>query len=677
LKKTLLLLALATSIYAYEGCGKTKEDALLRLTGNIISRVSNETTINDKSLETSSGSSSVHSLESKIAIYTKTSSNLTLVEITYTKKKDEQCASVKKEAQSKNTKQLLDKALGYKQSNIPSDIDEKIKTLDKWITDINKLSYLIPTFLEDKTKEQDILNKKEKVFKDLYTDAIKKSNSLVWKECQGSKEEAKAALNKLIFKDKGVKEDTGFFSSLFSAFKSTKTDDIDLFDRQILYVKNGSKNCALIKKDDLRKITLNMNNEVKRFSQKTLSKNPVKRYNDISIYEKEFILIKKLISLFPQTFKNNDFSNLDRVNEILRNTKETTFPQFVIFNIANGTDVQIKLDDKFIDNKKKYYIKTGEHSYTITTKDRCPMNGTFDNDLKENETISKDFNDYKFPTVNFSFSLEGRKPNIVIDGKNYDVNKQTPIATCRDEDMPYIATYSGQTRKGTISLNSGERNSIELKFLTVKELEIFNNATTLNFKTTTKVKFSETLTSQTSQNLVYSVAIGDGVSHGSLDVNKKGSFVYQSDDNFVGIDSFTYTITANGEDSAPKVVNITVEHSIAPVVIVPIVTNDNKEKEKKKKKKEELEKAQKKQEQEKLAQEKIKQEKKKEEEAITKKEEVKETEIKEVTEEEKEEKYQRFKKYVDSQEQDIEKLQKLQKSYPELFERLLKEKTGQ
>jgi hypothetical protein len=280
----------------------------------------------------------------------------------------------------------------------------------------------------------------------------------------------------------------------------------------------------------------------------------------------------------------------------------------------------------------------------VEAKDRCPIKGSFEISLKEDEKISEDFNDYMYPSVIF---ITNKSPNIVVDGNIFAANKKNIIKKCSDEPMRYLAKFSGQTKEGEIDIQANAKNTIELKFLTSQEIAVFNDAKTKNFSTTTQKKFSESLTPITSKNLKFSVS--SGVDNGDLDLHEAGSFKYVSDKDFVGIDSFEYTVTANGEESAPKVVNITVNRSNAPVPIVPIVQkeDDNKTKEEPKVVKEE------------------------------KKKETKKTE-EEIKEKEKEERYQKFKEYAEGKmkENDIEKLQKLKESYPDMFNRLLKEKTA-
>lgn len=638
MKLILSLILLTSSMYAYEGCGIDKNEALSSLSRNIKTRISTNFTQNTKV-------SQDDTVENKISSYLSTSANLTLVNINYTtNEKNEKCAHIEHDDQTKNTKKLLNKALTYQEYDLPEDINKKIQKLETYLNDIDELNYLIPVFLEDTDEKQKELNKKEKLFQDLYDSAIKKENSLVWRECQSSKESAKSALNERLFVNKGLKKEKGFWDSLTSAFSSTAPSDIDLFNREITYMKKDSKDCAIIKKSDLLKVSTSMNNEVKNFNEKSLNINPIKKYDQIELYTKQFEITKKLLSLFPDAFKNNDFSNLARANEVLIQAKKTTFPQYVSFSIKNATDIKIKLDNKFVDNNIEHYINVGEHTYEIKAKDRCPIKGSFSISLKDNENISEDFDDYKYPTAIF---ITTQDATIVVDGNNFTKNKTLDIKKCSDEPLRYLAKFSGQSRDGEIDVSANAKNTIELKFLTAKELEIFNNASTLNFKTTSGVKFSETLTPQTSPNLEYNVGLGDSVSHGDLNLNSKGSFVYVSKKDFVGIDSFTYTISANSEQSAPKVVNITVEKSNAPVAVIPLVIAKDKNTTKEQPK------------------EKVKEEKKKEEKSEVSKD------------EKKEERYNRYKELIEktNEEKNVEKFNKLRESYPYLFDRFLKEKS--
>jgi disulfide oxidoreductase YuzD len=625
LRVVVVFLLVASFAYAYEGCGADREKALMNLSGNIKSKIGHQYTEEMNSVDGDD-------VETKISSYINESTNLTLVKISYTKKADQICASVKHDDQAKNTRQLLNKALTYKQSNLPTDINEKIKTLEIWLDDIEQLNYLIPVFLEDVTLEQNILAEKEKAFKDLYSDAIKHSNSLVWRTCKASKEEAKSALNKLLFVDNGKKEDEGFWASIASVFSTTQDkEDIDLFDEQISYIDKDSKKCAMIKKDDLLHVAIKMNNDAKRFSKKSLAKDHIKRYEQIQNYIKEFSITKKLISLYPDNFKSSDFNNLNRAFEILNKAKETTYPQYVMFNIKSKTDIKIKLDDKFVKNNEKMYIKVGEHSYKIEAKDRCAIEGTFSIEFKENEVIEKDFSQYTYPSVIF---LTDKSASIAVDGNMFSPNKKQSIKKCSDEPLRYIAKFEGQTKEGEIDISANAKNTINLKFLSAEEMAVFNDAKTKNFTTTTYTKISESLTPITSKNLEFSIS--SDVSHGKLELHERGSFKYISDKDFVGIDSFEYTITALGETSPPKVVNIRVENSNAPVAA------------------------------------------KKEDNNSTKKEEKTQQNKEKTVDEQQEEKYKRFKDYAEKleEEKNVEKLQKLQEKYPDMFNRLIKEKTS-
>ncbi len=647
MKQTLLILLFATLLNAtnsYEGCGINRDDALSNLSSNIKSRVGVSTTIEESSLNN-------ESIESKISSYINTSTNLTLVKIDYkTKSENMICAIVQHKDQQIHTRKLLDKALQYNINNLPKDIDEKIKKLTIWIDDIEQLSFLMSTFLEDIDKEQQTIDKKEKIFKDLYSEAIEQSNSLVWRSCANTKDDAKVGLNKLLFINKGVEEKKSFWSSITSIFTNSEKSDIDYFDSHISYTNKNNKECATIKKDQLFKVASKMNTEVKRFDKKSLDENPKKRYDQIEEYNKQFMLTEKLISLYPDTFKSSDFSTIKNLYELLARSKKKTFPQYVIFNIRSESKVKIKIDDIFIENNTKHYLDTGEHNYVINTKDRCPIIGSFSNSLKEDETISEDFDDYKYPIVTFITNnnklIDISKPKVFLDGNDFPVNKSTPIKKCSDEPIRYIATYSEQSSSGEVSLKPTSINTIELNFLTSSELAVFNDAKSKNFTTTTGTKFSESLTPVSSKNLVFSIE--DDAEHGEVELHEGGNFKYISKEGFVGVDSFEYSIKAYDDESAPKVVNITVNKSYAPVATV-VPTEEKK-----------------------ITKAKPKEEIKKEE--VKKNDTIKNKTINKDNIDEK--KYQVFKDFVNSRKQTKETLQELQKAEPLMFKRLLEEMTA-
>ncbi len=624
MKLPLSLLALASSLYGYTytGCAENKQDALFELSGNIKSSIENNF---EQTIQTNNNEDDV---QTKISSYLSASTNLSLVNIEYKRENPNVvCASVKKEDQTQNTKKMLETALLYKQENLPNNIDKKAQKLSVWLKDIEQLGYLLPVFLDDTQDAQKILNKKEKLFSDLYSQALAHSESLVWRSCDKSKEKAKTALNTKLFKDKTKEEKEGFFASIASVFTSDETTMIDLFNEQVSYVKKEGQECAVIKKEELLNIAQSMNADVKRFNKNLLDKNPKKRYTQIHNYFEHLSVTKALIELYPETFKNTDFSRISKIKDMLSEILKTTYPQNVIFHVKGEQGITIKLDDKIVQNNQNLYIPHGEHSYSITTKDKCPINGTFSLDLEDEEKINEDFSSNNYPTVLF---ITDKTPSIAVNGQIIKPNTITPIKEC-DADVRYVVKFAGQNKDGELSLSPGKAYQIELDFLTKKELKVFNDAKTKYFTTTSGAKFSESLTLVSGENLEF--ILEEEVANGELKLHEKGSFRYKSNDGFVGTDSFEYVIKANGKTSAPKVVNITVNASTTVVKIAKVVADVN---------------------------ETLK--------------DVKNTAKKSI--DEAEEKYQRFKIYVTSQELDVEKMKKLKETYPKMFSRLVQEMTA-
>jgi len=654
MKILISLFTVATLVSAsnYEGCSDTKQKAKIVLSGNIVSNI--ETDFVEKG--DSRSSLDEESVDFSISSYTHISSNLSLVDIKYKKSGDEVCAYIDSKKQVQNIDNLLKKVSLYDEKNLPRDIDKKLDKLTIYLNDIKQLNYLMPVFLKD-TKEYEknltLLNKKEKIFQDLYTDTLAKSEESVWKTCSTSKDEAKKSLNSLLFKEKRKKETdigTSFLNLInpLKWFDNSEKDFINLFSEQITYIKQDSKECAIIKKDDLKSITYKMVHNKNIFSKSSLSTNPKVRYNQLKDYIYQINVTNSLMALFPNIYSESDFNRINKYKNYLESLKKTTYPQFVKFNIvddAKNSKIKIKLDDNYVKNQDELYIKVGEHSYEITANGKCPLIDNFEMKFSDDKIISEDLASQNYPTVLFISEL---KPTIVLDGKNIKENIQTTIKKCSGS-VRYVATFAGQTQSGEIALEPNETISKELKFLTQKELAIFNDAITKHFSAKSGVKFSYSLTPMVSKNLIFS--IDDKPENGDLTLDEKGSFVYISDDGFSGIDTFSYKIEANGEDSGIKIVQIDVTLSKKDILAKKKEEITEKVKIKKEVKKQEVDEKKK----------SIKEDKKTTDDKISKME----------------ERYQKFKIYVESQSLDLEKLKKLQESYPKLFNRLLKEKTGE
>ncbi len=643
MKLSYLFLLLAISLSAYEGCGLTKQDALLELSGKIRTTVQSEIKMTTSSVRTAS--SSEESIEEKVDTLSKNSTHLSLVKIKYTKKAKMICASVKESDQVKNTSDLLSVALLFDAANLPKNIDEKIKKLSEWLEKLDELSYLVPEFYKPTNKQLSkekallTLTKKEKTFQDIYDSSIAKADALIFKACDSTKEEAFNALNKKLFANKTKKQDdegifgktASFFSSIFSASKDD-SKMLELFASQVVYSKEKKKQCAVIKKSDLLGVANTLNADIKRFQVSSLSQNPIIRYKEILNYQEHLNVTKALLELYPNNFTKTDFKRITKVKQALANKLKTTFPQYVKFEVNGAQEIRIKVDDKKVEANKEIYLKKGEHTYTISAKGKCPISDTFSLDLFDKEDISKDLSEYNYPTVLFVSEKDFR---ISIDGESYKSNIANTIKKC-DAELRWMVKYDGQNKNGILKLSAGEKKTIELNFLSTQELSVFNDAKTKNFQAQSGVKFSESLTPVMSNNLEF--VVESKPEHGELKLHEKGSFTYKAKDGYVGLDTFEYIIKTDDEISAPKIVNIRVSASDMPVVVTPVVAQQENNTTK------------------------IKEKVKQEEVAVKDKSDADEI------------RYQKFKAYVNSQAQNVEKLKKLQSKYPKLFNRLLKEK---
>jgi len=626
----------------YEGCGVTKKEALYTLSGNIQSRIS---TTDTQRVEVTNN----ESVQSKISSYSNASTKLSLVNIQYKNKGKEVCAVVYKDDQKQNTQKLLNQALLYDAKNLPKDVDSKIEMLTLWIDNIKQLSYLIPVFLEHKDKEQATLNAKEKTFKDIYDRSIAYSESLFFKSCKSTQEDAKSALSKKLFSPSKQKEEKGFFSSITSSITSLVSSDdsneiLDMFDEQLITLKKDTKECVMLKKADLLNIAQSMYEDMSRVSEKSLSKDPKKRYKEIDNLYKQLQITRVLLKLYPERYKTSSFNQLNEVQKRLTSIRETTYPQFIVFNLSGAENILITLDNKPIKNNERRYIKDGEHTYKIRAEGKCSLIDSFSSDLFEDHTISKDLSSYSYPTVTF---ITDKEPNISVNGSILKANTKETLKECKGT-VRYLAKFAGQTMSGEIDSSPGEKNVVELNFLTAQELKVFNDAKTKNYSTTSESMFSESLTPVNSEQLHFSVTREP--THGKVTLDESGSFQYVSDKDYVGVDNFGYEIQTPQKRSAPKLVSIKVGPSIvakAVAVVQPKSVDVNQTDITKPKEEQTL-------------QENAKKKLKEAKEKVT------------VS-------YEDFKMYVESKqasgELSEEFLKKLQKKFPVKFERLRKEMT--
>ncbi|MDY0117370.1 MAG: Ig-like domain-containing protein [Sulfurimonadaceae bacterium] len=632
----------ATSLFGFEACGATKEEALYDLSTNIKADISNEITQAQSVVKNNDN----EDIENRIDTILRVSSNLSLTNIKTFTKENQICVSIIPSEQIENTEILLTKALSFTVDTLPNEINEKVKTLKSWIEQIQQANNLVVAFLkpsfgatQTSIEIADILNKlhlQEKTFNDIYSDSILQAEALIFKSCASTKDKAYQDLNQQLFKSKTKQKDSeGFFDKLFSAvtFDIWSKDDVlilDLFQKQVTYIKDKDKECAIIKKEELFNVAAHLIQDVERFSTNTLSKDQKERYFQIKDYQEHLNVTKALLEIFPNKFQKNNFNTITTLQKELAEILENTHPQYVLFEIiGDAQNVQVMLGDKVIETNKKYHLKEGNYIYTISAKERCPIKGEFKLNLLDETRISKDFSSMNLPIVNF-YTNDGTR--IVIDGRTITPNVETTLPKCEGE-VRYIASFANQEKSATLKLSPNFSKTIELSFLTPAELAILSDAKTKHYTTSSGLSFSESLTPLSNPKIKFSIKKNS--SNGDLDLHESGSFTYTSKKDFVGIDSFLYVVKINGETSAPKVVNITINVANAPVAPKP----EEKPAEKVEEKKEET---------------KVTEEKKPED----------------------EERYQKFKTYVESQEQDIEKLQKLQKTYPDLFNRLLQEKTA-
>ncbi|MDY0122538.1 MAG: Ig-like domain-containing protein [Sulfurimonas sp.] len=642
MKKTLWLSLLfaSSSLFAYEACAPSQNEALEKLSSMILSNVENSFT-KHTSVDKSGAEENV---DQKIDSILRVSSNLSFVKQDISTKDGSVCVKIDPKEQVEHTEQMLTKVLAFSESNLAKDINEKLKKTQEYLKEIEQTSNLVTAFLKpsylDDPNKHDLkkisakLQSQEKIFRDIYNESLLKANAMVFKSCAKTQEEAYSALNEQLFKSKTKqKDDEGFFdktASFFSKlnpFAKEKSKMLDLFAQELRYVKNGNEECALIEKEKLYNVATLLNQELQRFHINTLSKNPKERYEQIQDLQEHLNVTKALLEIFPKKFHTNDFAKITHTKKELAKLLETTHPQSVTFKIAgDAQNVKIMLQDKFVASNTPLYLKEGSYTYTITAKEKCPIKGEFNLELLEDISIDKDFSSMNLPIINFYTKEETR---IIVDGKTVRPNVETSLQKCQGE-VRYIASYADQEKSGTISLEPNFSKTIELRFFTPGELALFNDAKTKQFTTSTDLAFSESLSPLSHQNIEF--ILNEDVKNGTLQLHERGSFTYKAKENFVGVDSFSYSVEIYGEKSPPKIANITVTPAQTQAVVVVETKAENNAS--------------------------------------------KVVEVQIEKPEDGEARYQKFKAFVEKNvnEGNIDKVKKLQESYPDMFERILQEK---
>ncbi|MBU0631231.1 hypothetical protein KKA17_01160 [bacterium] len=646
MKKLILTLGIPAILLAktYTGCADTKSNALVELSSNINVNIDSGIDRSQHSIR----SNEDEDVKSSIQQYSKVTTHLDLVNIKWEDKNSTICASVEKEDQVKHTQALLDKALFYDEKDLPAALTDKVQTLQIWLEDLKQIELLYPVFL-DTISAQDRLSitKKEKAFKDIYSKTILQMDSLIWKFCAQDREEALKGLSKKLFNKEDERK--GLFESIKSIvttnpFASKKKDPlINLLEPQITYTNSDKEECAIINKLSLLDLSKKMYADALRFTPSLLEQqDQAKRYKQIENKIEMLNVTISLISLYPNDFSPIDKNTLESKIKDLNGLKKSTYPQNVLFHIQSETPIEITLDGKSIEKNENIYLKDGEHAFTITTQNRCPITENFTMEPFKDIVIDKSFNSMHYPTFLVVSDQDG--VNVIVDGSNIPVNKKVDIKKC-DGEVIYLAKYGSQSKTDTISLEPDGSTVIELNFLTPQEVAVYNDAKTKKFTTKQDEKFSESLTPLESKKLTFKVETSPN--HGSLDLDKSGHFVYTPKENYTGNDSFEYTIKTPDETSSPRVVliEITPTHKI---VVAPMMTQENNET-------------------------------KKVDENVSTQQAVKKIVKEEKVEEKKnidDEKYEKFKKYVEKlgEEHNIEKINKLKEKYPDMFEKFLKEK---
>lgn len=556
MKKVFLAMTLASGVLfakQYTGCSDTRENAVVNLSKNILVTVNSNTDI--------SKVATTDSYNKTIVIKNNQSSNIQLTNINFKKDGDKFCAYVDGGEQKKYLEKLKKEILLYDIKDLPKDSEQKIDMINIRLPKISRLLSLYTIFdvsLSD--KEIVKLNGLNKKFSDERSKLLLLQEEKIWKGCGKDKLESMVALDKIIFNSKIQKEQKkSFWDSFASTFTSVSEDDltVNILKNFININVKDKQVCSYIEKEKILYESKHMYNKIAGFNKKNLPENPKEKIQRVDFWLNELNVITLLVSLFPDDFNMDHMNKIANTKKTLNKLRESINPQFVKFvSVDSGDDVKIVLDKKYkaVPNKENY-IKSGKHIFSATTKGKCPINDTFEIKYNEDEEIELSFEDSLYPSVLFNSNKFDAK--LSIDGKIYKVAKKYSIPVC-NATVPYIITYGEQSYHGTLELKKNEEIVKQFDFLSPLEIQTFNDSKSKQFKVDMNKAYQGNLSNEKLMSSLLEFSVTTSPSNGSLDLDERGAFIYTPNKNYKGNDSFKYKINTASDESAEKLVQITV-----------------------------------------------------------------------------------------------------------------------
>ncbi|QRD53658.1 tandem-95 repeat protein (plasmid) [Pseudosulfitobacter pseudonitzschiae] len=228
----------------------------------------------------------------------------------------------------------------------------------------------------------------------------------------------------------------------------------------------------------------------------------------------------------------------------------------------NGTYTYTPNDDfngsdsfEYTVNDGKGGVDTATVNITVTAVDDAPVAQDESASVNEDAFILNgqlDANDIDNDNANITFSLNAAAPaglTVLADGSyTFDASvaayQNLAAGVTQVITAGYTATSNGKSDTGTITITVTGTNDAPV-------------AQAASASTVEDTAISGTLSATDKDNgdtLTYSLATG--AANGDVTVNQNGTFVYDPNANFNGVDSFTYTVTDSAGATSTATVNI-------------------------------------------------------------------------------------------------------------------------
>jgi len=304
--------------------------------------------------------------------------------------------------------------------------------------------------------------------KKILISAVAVASLFAYEGCGIDKKSALNALSQSIYVNVNTKFQkkeelqSGMFDTFNKDIKNETTQTSNLTLKNVKYINKNNQVCAVIDKKDVENSAKEDLKILLAYDLTKLPQNFTEKQKTISNLLSKINFVKAILTL--NSYDIVKLNNLEKQLKDLANVGE------IVFN-TNIPNAQIKIAGKneIFEPSKPILLPAGEYSYTISAKDRCPINGTFVMKAKETKTINKDLD--TLPVI--TFTSNQRDVDVKLDGTSVKLNTPKIVEKCSGKSV-WSMDFEDQHKTGDIELSPGLKDTINQDFtprLTMKKIK--------------------------------------------------------------------------------------------------------------------------------------------------------------------------------------------------------------